>query len=113
MSDEMSSDPGDAGGEQPVADAPSQRARTLREEMLGSALTLDEVSYILSLDRTTVAKYLREQTIVGFQIGREWLVTEQELRRYMQGVMEGHRGQRPQRTSELPGPAQKGILAQL
>lgn len=71
--------------------APSQRARTLREEILGSALSLEEVAYILSLDRTTVAKYLREGTIAGFQIGREWLVPEEELRRYVKGLAQGMR----------------------
>ena len=76
---------------QTVSDAPSQRARTLREEILGSALALDEVAYILSLDRTTVAKYLREGTIVGFQIGREWLIPEEELRRYVQRLSRGSR----------------------
>jgi excisionase family DNA binding protein len=72
-------------------EAPSQRARALREEIFGSALTLDEVAYILSLDRTTVAKYLRENTIVGFQIGREWLVPEEELRAYLRRMTEQRR----------------------
>jgi len=78
---------------QPFTEAPSPRAKALREEMLGSALTLDEVAYILSLDRTTVAKYLRERTIVGFQIGREWRVTEEELRAYVRAQSAGRRYQ--------------------
>src|SRR5437764_4684726 len=81
-----------------IMEAPSQRARALREEIFGSALTLDEVAYILSLDRTTVAKYLRENTIVGFQIGREWLVPEEELRAYLRRVTEQGREAARQRT---------------
>src|SRR5437763_15178852 len=69
-----------------IMEAPSQRARALREEIFGSALTLDEVAYILSLDRTTVAKYLREDIIVGFKIGREWLVPEQDMRAYLRRI---------------------------
>jgi excisionase family DNA binding protein len=84
------------GGE--IVEAPSQRARALREEIFGSALTLDEVAYILSLDRTTVAKYLRENTIVGFQIGREWLVPEEELRAYLRRMTEQRREAALQKT---------------
>src|SRR5579871_4359658 len=74
---------------QPATDeAPSQRARALRDEILGSALTLDEAAYILSLDRTTVAKYLREKTLFGFQIGREWLIPEEQLRAYVRRMAE-------------------------
>ncbi len=71
---------------QPLPDAPSPRAGALRKELFGSALTLDEAAYILSLDRTTVAKYLRERTLFGFQIGREWLIPEEELRAYVSRV---------------------------
>jgi len=83
--------PEESPAAQTVSDAPSQRARTLREEILGSALALEEVAYILSLDRTTVAKYLREGTIVGFQIGREWFIPEAELRHYVQRLSQGSR----------------------
>jgi excisionase family DNA binding protein len=69
-----------------VQEAPSVRAKSLRDEIFGDALTLDEVAYILGLDRTTVAKYLREQIIYAFQIGREWRVPEQELRRYVHRI---------------------------
>jgi excisionase family DNA binding protein len=74
-----------------VDEAPSQRARALRDEILGSALTLDEAAYVLSLDRTTVAKYLREQTLFGFQIGREWRIPEQDLRAYVGRTIERQR----------------------
>jgi len=83
MSSDESATGSDVIGGVPRSEAPSVRAKALREEILGSALTLEEVSYVLSLDRTTVAKYLRENTIVGFQIGREWLIPEDELRAYV------------------------------
>src|SRR5438552_18784064 len=91
MDAEEANVPRDAAGAKEggvMMEAPSQRARALREEIFGSALTLDEVAYILSLDRTTVAKYLRENTIVGFQIGREWLVPEEDLRAYLRRMTE-------------------------
>src|SRR5437588_8618472 len=93
-----------------IMEAPSQRARALREEIFGSALTLDEVAYILSLDRTTVAKYLRESTIVGFQIGREWLVPEEELRAYLRRMTEQRRDAARQKTvaPEWPSGPQQG-----
>lgn len=67
----------------PRSDAPSPRAQALRDELFGSALTVDEVAHVLGLDRTTVGKYLRENVLYGFQIGREWLVSEEELRAYV------------------------------
>src|SRR5919199_4585195 len=91
MEAEEANVPRDAAGAKEggvIMEAPSQRARALREEIFGSALTLDEVAYILSLDRTTVAKYLRENTIVGFQIGREWLGPPGGLRAYLRRTTE-------------------------
>ena len=67
----------------PMSAAPSPRAQALRDELFGSALTVDEVSHVLGLDRTTVGKYLRENVLYGFQIGREWLISEEELRAYV------------------------------
>jgi excisionase family DNA binding protein len=97
-----------AEGQEPMQ-APSARAQALRDEIFGSALTLDEAAYILSLDRTTVAKYLRENTIVGFQIGREWLIPEEELRAYVRRMVDQRRAEArqtgdPAQEPTLPGP---------
>src|SRR5438552_14244713 len=116
MDAEEANVPRDAAGAKEggvMMEAPSQRARALREEIFGSALTLDEVAYILSLDRTTVAKYLRESTIAGFQIGREWLVPEEELRAYVRRITEQRREEARQRITAAawpagPGPTQGG-----
>ena len=83
-------------GDVPLPDAPTNRAKVLREELFGSALTLDEAAYVLSLDRTTVAKYLRERVLLGFQIGREWLIPEEELRAYVRGVVHLDRATAPE-----------------
>jgi excisionase family DNA binding protein len=94
----------------PLAEAPTPRARALREEIFGSALNLDEASYILSLDRTTVAKYLREKTLYGFQIGREWLIPEEELRAYVRRVTQGSLREEPDAT---PREQMRGLLERM
>src|SRR5262245_434015 len=94
MSENDECSPAAVSAAEASAEAPSARAKALREEILGSALNLDEVAYVLGLDRTTVAKYLRENVIVGFQIGREWLVPEDELRAYVKRMI-GHRRELP------------------
>jgi len=75
------------GGGRLISEAPTPRAKALRDEIFGEALMLDEAAYVLGLDKTTVAKYLRENIIVGFQIGREWLIPETELRAYVQRMI--------------------------
>jgi excisionase family DNA binding protein len=87
---------------EPITEAPSARAKALRDEIFGSALSLDEAAYVLGLDRTTVAKYLRENTLVGFQIGREWLVPEEELRAFVQRTI-------AQRRAEAVAPAGRPV----
>ncbi len=84
---EESGAPGYAG------EAPSERAKALREEIFGSALTLDEAAYVLGLDRTTVAKYLRENLLFGYQVGREWFVPEEDLRAYVRRSVESRRAE--------------------
>lgn len=84
--------------DEPVTEAPSARAQALRDEIFGTALTLDEAAYVLGLDRTTVAKYLRENSIVGFQIGREWRIPEDELRWYVRRTIEQRRAEASQGT---------------
>jgi excisionase family DNA binding protein len=94
-------------GQEPMS-APSARAQALRDEIFGSALTLDEAAYVLSLDRTTVARYLRENTIVGFQIGREWLIPEEELRAYVRRMVDQRREEARQSGDPAHGPALPG-----
>jgi excisionase family DNA binding protein len=90
---EPTSSAGGSAEDELITEAPSARAKALRDEIFGSALTLDEAAYVLGLDRTTVAKYLRENSLVGFQIGREWLVPEDELRAFVQRIIEQRRAE--------------------
>jgi excisionase family DNA binding protein len=115
MNTEPAAVPVELAADQPVTDAPSTRAKALREEMLGNALALDEVAYILSLDRTTVAKYLREKTLYGFQIGREWLVPEDELRNYIRSLTEGSpRGRGARQSAEYgQSSSHRGLLERM
>lgn len=76
-----------------AGEAPSERAKALRDEIFGSALTLDEAAYVLGLDRTTVAKYLRENLLFGYQVGREWFVPEEDLRAYVRRSVESRRAE--------------------
>ena len=101
MDGEETVDPVEEAVSPTLADAPSARARALREEIFGQALSLDEAAYILGLDRTTVAKYLRERMLRGFQIGREWLIPEAELRAYVKRMAE-------QQLRQEAGPGQQG-----
>jgi excisionase family DNA binding protein len=111
MEENAQSGPGGSQGDDDVRDAPSARARSLRDEIFGDALTLDEVAYILELDRTTVAKYLREQIIYAFQIGREWRVPEQELRRYVHRLTHQDEPEESRQVEMRKGTAQMAGMA--
>jgi excisionase family DNA binding protein len=111
MEENAQSGPGGSQGDDDVRDAPSARARSLRDEIFGDALTLDEVAYILGLDRTTVAKYLREQIIYAFQIGREWRVPEQALRRYVQRLTHQDEPEESRQVEMRKGTAQMAGMA--
>ncbi len=87
-------------------EAPSERAKALRDEIFGSALTLDEAAYVLGLDRTTVAKYLRENLLFGYQVGREWFVPEEELRAYVRRAAESRRQEMQRDQIGSPGAEQ-------
>ncbi len=50
-----------------------------------------EVEHILDVDRTTVLRYLRDNVIFGYQLGREWRIPEGELRSYHQQLMDARR----------------------
>lgn len=70
---------------------PTERAEALKVELFGSDLTVAETAHILDVDRTTVLRYLRDNELFGYQIGREWRIPEQDLRTYRNGLMEARR----------------------
>lgn len=65
----------------------SKAARMLKQELFGSDLTADDVSYILGLDRATILRYLREGRVVGYQVGREWRIPVENIKAYKAQMM--------------------------
>lgn len=73
--------------------AKEERIRELRKELIGQDLEVDDVARILDLERSTVLRYLREQVIIGYQIGRTYRVSEDELRTYKERLLAQEREQ--------------------
>lgn len=46
--------------------------------------TVDDVSTILKIHFQTILKLLREKTLKGFKVGREWRITEQDLKEFIE-----------------------------
>lgn len=70
---------------------PTERAEALKAELFGSDLTVAEVAHILDVDRTTVLRYLRDDELFGYQIGREWRIPEHDLRAYRSRIIDARR----------------------
>lgn len=64
----------------PVAEGPSSRAVALKAEMFGSDFTVEATAHILGVDRTTILRYLRDNVLFGYMVGREWHVPESAIR---------------------------------
>lgn len=56
----------------------------LRQELTADLLTADQVARVLKLERSTVLRYLRDHQLVGFQLGRQWMIPEAEVRAFVQ-----------------------------
>jgi excisionase family DNA binding protein len=54
----------------------------LRQELFASDLTVAEVAHILGRDRATVLRFLEQNLIFGFKLGRRWHIPESSLREY-------------------------------
>ena len=70
---------------------PTERAEALKAELFGSDLTVAETAHILDVDRTTILRYLRDDELFGYQIGREWRIPEHDLRAYRNRIIEARR----------------------
>lgn len=80
----------------------SERAAELCAELRMRELTVDDVAFVLGLDRSTVLRYLRDEVIIGYQLGREWFVNEASLRAYFSHLTTGiRRAQRSRSGSQL------------
>lgn len=48
--------------------------------------TLDEVSEMLKVTKRTLYKYLSEGKLPASKVGREWRVTEEQIKEFMQNM---------------------------
>lgn len=46
--------------------------------------TIKECSDTLKIDEETIRKYIREQKMVAYKVGREWRVKEEELKKFVE-----------------------------
>lgn len=67
------------------------RARRIWEELFADTLSPQEAAEILGVDKSTVMRWLREKTLIGFQMGRTWRVKEEDLRSYIEGQIQRER----------------------
>lgn len=70
---------------------PSERVLKMKEELTGSDFTAEDASFILSLDKSTILRYLRKGDLPGYQIGREWRIPAAKLREAVQRMQKGER----------------------
>ncbi len=48
-------------------------------------LTVSEVAQILKLSDLTIRRYLKENKLNGFKVGREWRIVKGELDNFIRG----------------------------
>lgn len=72
--------------------------------------SVEELSEILKLHPKTVRRFIREGKIRGKKIGRSWMVSREELKRYAHGELEGA-GPDPMRVLPAAGDGQARISA--
>lgn len=48
--------------------------------------TLDEVSELLKVTKRTLYKYLSEGKLPASKVGREWRVTEEQIKEFMENM---------------------------
>jgi|GEM_PF-2917175 len=66
----------------------SPRALRLKEELLGDfSLRVDDVAVILEVDRSTVNRYIQDGGLVALKIGREYRLSEADVRDFVQELV--------------------------
>ena len=66
----------------------SPRAQKLKDELLGEfSLTVDDVAGILEVDRSTVYRYIQEGALAGLKIGREYRLSEGDVKGFLQALV--------------------------
>jgi excisionase family DNA binding protein len=64
----------------------SEQARLFKERMIPpDSFNVVDVAYILGVDSSSVLRYIRAGDLFATNVGREYLVAEQDLRNYMEG----------------------------
>jgi excisionase family DNA binding protein len=64
----------------------SERARLFKERMIPpDSFNVVDVAYILGVDPSSVLRYIRAGELFATNMGREYLVAEQDLRTYIEG----------------------------
>jgi len=66
----------------------SPRALRLKEELLGDfSLRVDDVAAVLEVDRSTVNRYIQDGALVALKIGREYRLSEPDVRDFLQALV--------------------------
>src|SRR5579864_862017 len=64
---------------------PSERARALREKLFPSdGYNVVDVGHVLGVDSSTVRRYIRDGELIAAKVGKEYIVTEQDLCDYVE-----------------------------
>ncbi len=76
----------------------SERAARLKAELLGEfSLTADDMAAVLEVDRSTVYRYIQDGALAALKIGREYRLSEADVRAFLQALV----AQERQRVSDL------------
>ena len=59
------------------------------DETAGPLLTIAEVADRLRVDQKTVRRWISTKTLGAFKLGRQWRISEQDLRRFLQMRWQG------------------------
>src|SRR5690242_8542241 len=65
---------------------PSVRARELREELFpipADGLTTVDAAHVLDVDASTVRRYIRDGKLPAVRVGRDYVITEDDLRAFV------------------------------
>ncbi len=59
------------------------------DETAGPLLTIAEVADRLRVDQKTVRRWISAKALGAFKLGRQWRISEQDLRRFLQMRWQG------------------------
>ena len=59
------------------------------DEAAGPLLTIAEVADRLRVDQKTIRRWISAKALGAFKLGRQWRISEQDLRRFLQMRWQG------------------------